>query len=371
MIKKVVKKVCIWLLEHAAYHFVPSNTLTHISAEEAEMCLNKHSPDPKSTVICNHSWAAPEYDLTIIIPVYNVAKHLKQCMDSVINQKTGYHIQIIAVDDGSTDDSASILQQYARYENVLILHQQNQGFSGARNTGLRYVNGRYIMFVDSDDFLHEYTVQSLMDAAQARNADLVQGGYCHFDTVRQRIYNPVLYRNQDHVPPNGVLAGMAWGKLYRAELFQNLCFPKDYWYEDTIITGIVSHLAKSIVTVEDMVYYYRNNQEGITRTSVGKPKSIDAFWIQRCVLQERKKLGLVTDSAFYEHLLRMAVLCFQRTQREPEAVKQSIFVLLRQMLLAERPDSFTPCAHYRALDQSIQLGAYQRYCFLSKCFNYR
>ena len=106
------------------------------------------------------------------------------------------------------------------------------------------------------------------------------------------------------------------------------------------MTAILTHLAEKIVTTEAMVYYYRQNPQGITSCSKAHPKAIDTFWVHRCVMEARKELGLVADVKFYEHLLRMVVLSYDRTKLMPDTVRNAMFILFREMLLTVRQDHF-------------------------------
>ena len=293
--KQLIKKVLSLAVNYAIAPMIPTQKTLDMSIESAEECLQNHHPDANPSVLCNHTWGEPEYDLTIIIPVYNVEKYLRKCLDSVINQNTQYRYKVVVVNDGATDGSAAVLKEYEKNNDFFIVEQENRGLSGARNTGFRYVNSKYIMFLDSDDYLTETAVEKLLDTAYRIDADIVQGGYYDFDGETEAIIGCKVYSNSADVPSNGVLAGMAWGKVFKPYLFENICFPERYWFEDTIITGLITHLAKNIATVSDMVYFYRRNNAGITRLSVGKPKSIDTFYVHRCVLKARKELGMQTD----------------------------------------------------------------------------
>lgn len=94
------------------------------------------------------------YDATVIIPCYNVEKYVAECMESILKQKTSYNIEIIAIDDGSTDSTAEILRRYStKIKNFRIITQCNKGLSGARNTGIREARGKYLIFIDSDDYV--------------------------------------------------------------------------------------------------------------------------------------------------------------------------------------------------------------------------
>ena len=107
--------------------------------------------------------------VSVIIPIYNTGKYLKQCMDSIINQSLK-GIEIICVNDGSTDNSLDILKEYS---NIKIINQKNQGLSIARNTGLKYANGEYIYFCDSDDFLQLDALENLYLFAKHNNLDVL------------------------------------------------------------------------------------------------------------------------------------------------------------------------------------------------------
>lgn len=367
--KRYIKSMLANNLSGPLFRGIPSRKIKMISAETAENILLTHSPDPDHSALCNHVWPEPQYDLTIIVPVYNVEKYLKRCLNSILNQKTSYNFHVIAVDDGATDGSVQILEEYSENGKISVIHQRNGGLSKARNTGLLGVNGRYIMFVDSDDFLPENAVDALMDAADQYCADIVQGGYHDIDDATDAILRSVCYQAKCNAAPNGTLAGMAWGKVYRAGLFQHVQYPEGYWYEDTIVTGIITHLAKQIVTIPEMVYCYRQNPAGITRISQGNPKSLDTYWVHRSVMRDRKALGLVTDRAFYEHLLRMVALSFKRTEKLPYEVKTSLLVLWKEFLEQERKTDFSMESRYRKLENAIMEGDYGKYSVLCRfCF---
>ena len=124
--------------------------------------LNSISPDngESSLCDCNVIKKSPKYDVQIIIPVYNVEKYLKECLDSVFNQKTQYKFCVVAINDGSPDNSRKILAEYEKYPNLKIIDQDNKGFSGARNSGLKEIDAEYIMFLDSDDILYDGAIEA-------------------------------------------------------------------------------------------------------------------------------------------------------------------------------------------------------------------
>ena len=120
--------------------------------------------------------------VSIIVPVYNTSKYLRQCLDSLAAQ-TLENIEIIVVDDGSTDDSPAICDLYADNEKFLIIHNENQGPSGSRNEGIKHTNGEYCMFVDSDDWLELNACEKMYQFAKKTDTDLVIGGHVNESTA--------------------------------------------------------------------------------------------------------------------------------------------------------------------------------------------
>lgn len=360
-------KILVFAVLNFLCRVIPGKKLENLDCAKAEATLQSRSPDPGTSPLWQNSFPICDYDLSIIVPVYNTEKYLDRCMQSILNQKTTYRYQVIAVNDGSTDLSSALLAKYSIIDSVTVLTQSNQGASCARNAALRIVRGKYITFVDSDDYLSETAIQSLLETAYRLDADIVQGGYYYVDEKTEAIFRGIEYKDKPSVPPNGCIAGFVCGKVYKSYLFEKVCFPEGYWFEDTIITGLLTHLSKQIATISENVYFYRRNHISMTKISVGKPKSIDAFYIQRCVLNARNQLGMHTDKAFYEHLIKMVVLSYQRTQQEPQFIKKSLFIMLRSMLETARgTNAFNISKKYRVLEKAIIRGEYNKYCILCK-----
>ena len=122
----------------------------------------------------NHS-----IDVSVILPAWNVSPYLRQCLDSIVSQ-TLTNIEIICVDDGSTDGTLDILREYAEKDSrILVIHQENQGAGAARNNAMRYAKGKYLSFLDSDDFFEPDMLEKSWEAAERNNADIVVFG-CDF-----------------------------------------------------------------------------------------------------------------------------------------------------------------------------------------------
>ncbi|MBQ9283733.1 MAG: glycosyltransferase family 2 protein [Acidaminococcaceae bacterium] len=197
---------------------------------------------------------------SIIIPVYNVEKHLKQCLDSVLNQSYK-NTEIIIIDDGSTDDSGNICESYRSDQRVKIIHQTNAGLGEARNTGLNHANGEYIFFVDSDDFVSNNFVSRAVEELYKYNADLVIFNYIESyenGSVKEiqtkakgsstlEIKKKIVYDDVENY---------AWNKAYRSHLWKKARFTQR-WFEDISLIPYIANSAKKILSLNEPLYYYR------------------------------------------------------------------------------------------------------------------
>lgn len=298
--KKQLKKAVTFGLKKVCLHCVPPQHDKMLSYAQAEQILRRHSPAPGASCPADDRQTASEYDLSILVPVFPEKADLSRCLNSVIAQKTDFRWEVILVNPGT-----AIAEQYRGRENFRVISNLNRGF--------REVRGKYVMFLDADGFLGENAMQSLLKAAVSRNADLVQGG-C--DPAQEQ--------------------KLIWGKVFRTQLWQYVCFPEGYWFEDTLITSLLTQLASNVVTISEEVSCGRKQDRGISGTDGAKPGSIDTFYVLRSVLEARRTLGLPTDSAFYEDLMGLMIQCMQRTRREPRQVQKSIFTLFQVLLQQER-----------------------------------
>ena len=221
----------------------------------------------------------PQYDLQIIIPAYNAEKYIEKCLNSILSQKTQYTYVITVIDDGSTDKTSQILSKYLDDEHVDIISQSNKGFSGARNRGLMNLVGHYLMFVDSDDWICEDAIEKLMNKSVEWNADIVEGSVLFVDDNGRTLSRKHHFSSCGNTDYAEALWGQPWGKVIRAAVFENLCFPEGFWYEDSIFEYCIYPFWKKKYTIESDVYAYRHNLNGITYKSRGNVKSIDHYWI--------------------------------------------------------------------------------------------
>lgn len=214
--------------------------------------------------------------VSIIVAVYNVAKYLKQCLDSIAGQ-TLREIEIICVNDGSTDHSLSILEEYAaKDERFRIFTKENEGLgaASARNLGLDHARGEYISILDSDDFFELEMLEKAVRKADETAADIVVFGGCQYDNKNNRFTRVASILNDAVVPEKDVFSchdcpdkiyqlsqGMAWNKLFRKSFLDmyHLRFQRIKYTDDAYFTFAHMALAKKIAVVRDALCYYRVN----------------------------------------------------------------------------------------------------------------
>ena len=207
--------------------------------------------------------------VSIIVPMYNAAPYVARCLDSLVAQ-TYPHTEIIVVDDGSSDESGAIADRYAaRYSQVRCVHSENQGQSAARNRAMRMANGDYYLFVDSDDHIENNMVECLMAACETNAAEIAVGFYwmeypmiaLRRPMLPQRVWNTE--EALSLLLDNRRLENFAWGKLFRASLFEGITFP-DCRFEDIYAIFQVFARAQRIVTVPQRFYHYTQRRGSIT-----------------------------------------------------------------------------------------------------------
>lgn len=212
--------------------------------------------------------------ISVVIPVYNVEKYLERCLDSIVGQSYA-NLQIIVVDDGSTDSSKDILKKY-NDSRILFLSKKNGGLSSARNFGLEYVEGEYVSFVDSDDWIDLKMFELMVFAAEKNDADIVtvfEKCVCNSGITQKND----LAKNADKVFIGEDCASQlfcnkipsySWGKLFKTSLFftYGICFPVGENYEDVATNYILFSKCKTLVVINKQLYYYYMRSNSIVHT---------------------------------------------------------------------------------------------------------
>lgn len=202
--------------------------------------------------------------VSIIVPVYNVKKYLRKCLDSLINQ-TLKDIEIICINDGSTDKSLEILEEYKnRDSRIILLNQENSGQSVARNRGIEIAKGEYLGFVDPDDWVDLDYYEKLYNAASTNDADIAVGGIIRVTGIKKKKF---LNFEKETITDNTNLKfelcdvpekSYVWNKIYKTEKLKEigLEFEKGIFYEDCIFTPQALFFLEKMVTVPNIYYYY-------------------------------------------------------------------------------------------------------------------
>lgn len=226
--------------------------------------------------------------VSVIVPVYNGERFIEECLRSISGQRLD-DVEIIVVDDGSTDGTAAICREYvAKERRARFIQKENAGVSAARNCGLDLAKGRYIAFVDADDWVAEDGLVQLLGRADASGADIVMGDYLIFDNGRtvRRVIAPVKTAQQ---ALSGVLSGeyhsALWNKLVRRDLMLAARFPEEIGYlEDCVVLSrILVNGQPKVAFVNEVVYVYRQHCDAVT--SSGGRKLLDQFKAHRLIAE--------------------------------------------------------------------------------------
>ena len=209
--------------------------------------------------------------ISVIIPVYNVENYVSKCLDSIINQ-TYENLEIVIVDDGSTDKSGDICEYYAKQDNrIILIHQENQGLSMARNNALDIISGDYVGFVDSDDWISPDMYCALYNNAIAHNADISMCNFYYVSTSGET--SPYSNESDDIKVLEGIYKiahnirlsnNCVWNRLYKRHLFNDIRFPKGKVFEDIFIMHRLVDNANKVVLSSQCKYYYLRRENGIT-----------------------------------------------------------------------------------------------------------
>ncbi|MBQ8301255.1 MAG: glycosyltransferase [Clostridia bacterium] len=295
--------------------------------------------------------------ISVIVPVYNVEKYIEKCLDSIINQ-TYKNLEIILIDDGSTDNSCRICDEYAlRDERFTVVHNENGGVSVARNAGLKKATGEYIMFVDSDDYVESDIAEVLMNLTLQYDADISMCSFKYADTDGNT-------RNQtDLAVAEGCISGdefwqcfysggrtigvTLWAKLYKRSLWQDIHFPDGKLHEDEFVTHSLVKKCKNIAVTKKPLYYYVQREGSIMNTQF-MTQNFDAAEgiLVRCrYFYEQKEFDNAAKSltmAMY-NIIRGLNLLEKPTENDKKRLKQlkKEFRSLYRKLFFKKTDFFS------------------------------
>lgn len=223
--------------------------------------------------------------VSIVIPIYKVEEYINRCVDSIIRQ-TYKNLEIILVDDGSPDKCGSICDDYSVYDDrIKVIHKNNGGLSDARNAGIDIAQGNYITFVDSDDWVNENYIDTLYNLITKADAEIAA---CNFqktsDENNVNEFNFVEEYQYSNIQALEEMMGqlyvqmvVAWGKLYKRSLFNDVRFPVGRVHEDEFTTYKLIYKANKIVYTPAQLLYYWQRNDSITGSEINHKNLYDAF----------------------------------------------------------------------------------------------
>jgi glycosyltransferase involved in cell wall biosynthesis len=275
--------------------------------------------------------------ISVIVPVYNVEKYLKKCLDSIL-QQTYKELEIIMVDDGSTDSSSEICDNYAKqYTNFYVIHKKNAGLGLARNTGLKYVTGKYVTFLDSDDYLTPTCIENLYKNISQNHVDVCKGGFKKVTDDGKIIsvtkYDYRLFKGESarlELLPRMIgsspfqhdsIEMCVCGVIYKAEIIKNynLCFPseREYISEDLVFNIDYMQYADGACTIAETGYNYRVNNTSLTRSYRSDRFEASRYFYLEMV-KKCKKLGYDQMTILRLHRMFFIYLKMSIVQETPK-----------------------------------------------------
>ncbi len=207
--------------------------------------------------------------LSVIVPIYNTEKYLKKCIDSILAQSFP-DFELILINDGSTDNSGTICDNYAKRDSrIIVIQQVNKGLSYSRNLGKKIAKGEYLSFIDSDDYIHPKMFIDMINNLKDHNADI---SICNFKVIG--VKQPVkifyietfginAYSSKDYLILSQCRNPVVWNKIYKSSLWKNVDFPINHINEDEFVTYKVLYSANRIVVTDNRYYYYRKRKNSI------------------------------------------------------------------------------------------------------------
>ena len=229
--------------------------------------------------------------ISIIVPVYNVEKYLNRCIESILKQ-TYESFELILINDGSTDNSGNICDEYSENDNrIKVIHKENGGLSSARNAGIKAANGEHIVFVDSDDYVHEKMVEDLYKSIIENESDMA---LCNFTYVNE-LGDELEDRNVESPINNEILTSydalnrlssskswyyvIACNKLYKKTLFDDIEFPYGKCHEDEFVAHKIFDKCKTISCIKKPLYYYVQRSDSIMgkQYTIKRLDAVEAF----------------------------------------------------------------------------------------------
>ncbi|WP_075983033.1 glycosyltransferase family 2 protein [Bacillus massilinigeriensis] len=293
--------------------------------------------------------------ISVIVPVYNTEEYLIQCVDSILEQ-TFTNLEVILVNDGSTDKSGDICNEYMKKDHrIKVIHKENGGLSDARNAGIDIATGNFIGFVDSDDYIERDMYRLLYDLIKKYEAEISICGISRFSnevSIKKKKFEEICYIPELAIKEllrDEKFHSHACDKLFKANLFDTIRFPTGKYYEDVYTTYKLFYISNKIVFNSIPKYYYRIT-EGSISNSLFRPRDLDLLFASEHLME------FVQNE--YPHMLQIQVNTYTRHN----------VALLRKIVIADYPDENVINRLRKNVKSNLIKYMFSRYKLSSKCF---
>ena len=314
--------------------------------------------------------------ISIIVPVYNIEEYIEKCVKS-IKKQTYENLEIILVDDGSTDTAGKICDELAEKDKrIKVIHKKNGGLSSARNEGMKNATGKYICFIDGDDYVREDYCEVLYNALINNNADISAVSYKEIKNSKTRIYNSAARSKKEFDDKCTMYSGdeiiiqflhwknfrIAWNKLYKAEVIRNQWFKEGATFEDMFFNYKVLSRIQRLAYVNSPCYYYIRRDGSISTTYSEKNLNdfaeaiIDVF---NGVKERFPQLNKHNYYALLQWLTSLSLKYVTTNQKYPKVIKKSDFIFNELNTYIEENDN----------DFLLMLSKWEKACLYAINYN--
>ena len=324
--------------------------------------------------------------ISIIVPIYKVENYLCKCIKSICNQSYD-NLEIILVDDGSPDKCGEICDDFKKYDKrINVIHKENGGLSSARNTGLDLSHGEYISFIDSDDFISPFFIESLYFAISESNSDIASTKWpCSFtnrDEQNVQLLNEfereyvvlnksealkwLLYQNI----PNG-----AQHRLYSKKIFEKIRFPEGYLFEDVATVYKTFIRSERIAFIDCPIYAYRVRADGIVRMQFSESKMISIL-IGRNLYRDITDFDLSLEKAAAARAFSLVSQVFLQVPKDKKKERESLWnemkkyrkqICLDSSEYLRKKNKLAAMISYLGIDITYKFGAIYKFIHVRKC----
>ena len=313
--------------------------------------------------------------VSVIIPVYNTEQYLNKCVDSVINQSYK-NLEIWLVDDGSTDSSLKICNEYEKQDSrIKVIHKDNGGLSSARNLALDSMHGEYVAFIDSDDWVSENWIESLYNSIKMNDSLISVGGICSCSQIRD-VYSPIIHNEKYTTPESSMIKyitesdirSVVCNKLYHYSLFDNLRFPVGRIYEDAYVIPELICRSNRICYSKEGYYFVRIREGSITHQSFSE-KNLDLLYASdnmlRCCKENYPQLEKLAMAHKINEIDSLLKQLFIRGSDAFSDIEQKLNVALTEA--TEKYKSIDGEMYGYSISNDIDLYLTDRTKYIKKC----